>query len=506
MALNATTDLNCGNGKYYPQALQEAYKKGLVDADQVTASFRRAVTVQMKLGLFDNGGHLHSKKKNSSVRNRNSSNDDGARVRLRSSSAAIDVIDSAQHRQLAYEAALQSIVLLKDKYRALPFLSPQPVSGRNNFSLAVIGPHANATMALLSNYHGSRCCGGSRDGCIQTPFQALAQGNVWGPTASVKGCNVDGEDTNEIADAVALSKKSDAIVLVMGLDQSQESEGRDRVETTLPGLQVDLIRAILELQNPRTVLVLLNGGALSLGSDILERTPVIVEAFYGGQSAARALADVLFGRYNPTGKLAATMYPPSYVEDMPMTEMGLSVGLGRTHLYYKGQPEYAFGYGLSYSDWRVNWKEANGSTSDVKIPTPLRISEGNDVHEDGIMVSSVVRCDLQVHNLGPLAGHQTVLLFWRPQELEPDGGSSSPNDLGGLRQKLIGFQGTDLLPVGVGQTLTFSVRWSDFALWSDLTGSLQVSPGSYELVAVIANGIAVSRQIVAVSGSTTNDE
>ena len=90
--------------------------------------------------------------------------------------------------------------------------------------------------------------------------------------------------------------------------------------TTLPGVQKQLVDAVLGLKKS-TVLVLFNGGAMSLG-ELKDNTPAIVDAFYGGQAGGQALADVLFGMYNPSGKLAATMYPADYVNQIALTEMG----------------------------------------------------------------------------------------------------------------------------------------------------------------------------------------
>jgi len=95
-----------------------------------------------------------------------------------------------------------------------------------------------------------------------------------------------------------------------------------------------------------TVMVLINGGAMCLGP-VKAMAPAIVEAFYGGESGAMALAAVLFGHYNPTGKLPVTMYPPHYMTDIPLTQMSVSAPPGRTHLHYTGTPDFAFGSGLS---------------------------------------------------------------------------------------------------------------------------------------------------------------
>ena len=139
--------------------------------------------------------------------------------------SGITDIDTPEHQQLALEAARQTIVLLKNNDGVLP-LAP----GTN---IAIVGPHFNASELLISNYHGSRCVNGKPgDGndfsCIVTPLQAIASMNRGGKTTGAAGCDVAGMSTDGIAEAVAVAKAADVVVLAMGIDQSQEREGLDR--------------------------------------------------------------------------------------------------------------------------------------------------------------------------------------------------------------------------------------------------------------------------------------
>ncbi|KAL3906976.1 MAG: hypothetical protein SGILL_009059, partial [Bacillariaceae sp.] len=324
LAKNATVDVNCGNGQYFPEALLRAYNEGLVANSTIEESFRRMAIVQFRLGLFDWN---------------DKSNDNPSR--------AIETVGSPGHGQLALEAALQSIVLLKND-------NLLPLRKDTEELIAVIGPHINATEALLSNYHGSKCdCPGSeRHGkhfdCIETPLHAIAR-NMQDPEnniQSITGCNIAESDENEIEAAAKVAAASDVVILIVGLDNSQEREGMDRSETTLPGLQTQLMHAILDVAAEKTALILIHGGALSLGNEVKDKAGAILSCGYGGQAASDALARVLFGDYNPTGKLASTWYPADYVNQLPLTEMGLRVGVGRTHMYYSGTAEFSFGHGL----------------------------------------------------------------------------------------------------------------------------------------------------------------
>lgn len=419
LAANASTNLNCG--RLYADTLPLALQQGFVTAETVSNNLRTLLTVQMKLGLYD-------QPKNKSPY----------------ATLGIDDIDSVEHQELALEAAAQSVVLLQNNIDAtnkkpcLPFL--------RNQRIAVVGPHSNSTTAFLSNYFGRRCPSGNDADCMITPVAAIAQANANGTTVSAMGCEIDGPKEN-IAQAQEIAASADAIVVMVGLDRSQEAEGLDRLHTILPGHQVRLVETILEIDNPRTVVVLVNGGSMSLGPKILSKAPAIVAAGYGGQSATQALSNVLFGDYNPSGRLAATMYPPEFVHNVPLTDMSLRNGMGRTHMFYQGKPEFSFGHGLSFSSWSVQYEYSydpgarNGKLSLLATLT----------------------------NLGPLPGRQSLLLLLVPKE-------SKAHE---MRQRLINYAGTaEILGVGEKGTVEFEL---DHILFED--------NDSMELVVLEPNGV-----------------
>lgn len=384
VALKAGTDLNCGS--LYSDNLQSALEASLIEESDIDTSFRRLVNVQMQLGLFDPKDHLYN-------------------------SLGIEDID--QSRELALEAARQAIVLLKNDNEVLPFQVPVQ-------TLAVLGPHLNASKTFMSNYHGDRCVDRSFD-CVVTPLEAISAANVGGNTIERKGCeNVTSGSYEALERAKEVAEEANAIVLLLGLDQTLEAEGQDRLRTTLPTCQQLLLDLILDLGNPNTVVVLLHGGTVSLGKAVLDRVPALLSASYGGQEGATAIADILFGNYNPTGRLVSTVYPPGYVKEIPISEMGLSVGPGRTHMFYKGTPEFAFGSGLSYCQLQLKWSE----TTFTEEAFHLRI---------------------HITNIRGLPGAQTVLLFLRPV-----------NDYGtGLKQKLLDYQSIGILEVGQTAEISF---------------------------------------------------
>ena len=452
---NATVDVNCGS--VYQESLAQAFHEGQVAEVTINESFQRMARIQFRLGLFDSG-----------------------KKEKRNPEADIASIDSPEHQQLALEAALQSIVLLQNENSLLPL--------DKGVSLALIGPHLDAKEAFMSNYHGDRCgcstekCNLGSSGCIESPLEAV-QKMVLNPAQvqSTKGCNVADSDVNDIEKAKELAQASDAVILFLGIDNGLESEGLDRMTTTLSGLQPELMESVLDVAGDKTIIVLIHGGTISLGEG-RSTAGAIISAGYGGEAGASAIASVLFGDYNPTGKLAATVYPPSFVDDLPLTEMGLRVGVGRTYMYYSGQAEFEFGHGLSYSQWEMEWVDSTGNN--------LMNDESGTLPNLKLYDSKTTKFYVSVQNLGPHAGasSQTILLFWRPtskEGVDKDGKRK-------LRQKLIDFQESSTLHVGQSETLEFHLNWEDFAMWDSASNAAIVSHGTYELVVQVAGCQLVS--------------
>lgn len=332
---------------------------------------------------------------------------------------------------------------------------------------------------MLSNYHGSRCLDpgvsgpgqGKNFDCIVSPLKALTLINVGGSVTGAQGCDVASNDTSKIAAAVAVAKSADFVILTMGIDQSQEREGLDRTITTLPGVQSQLVDQVLAAkQNKNVVMVLFSGGAMSLGSQ-KDTVPAIISANYGGQAGATALAEVLFGDYNPTGKLAATMYPPEYISQINLTQMSVTTEPGRTHMFYSGKPEFAFASGLSYTSWSMRWNDIKDGY-DSTIEWSLQ-----DVRDE--KQNQSVQLEIVLTNSGAMDGLQTVLLFWRP--------IGDNHSIKHLRQKLIGYAGAkESIKIGKSMSLKFEVSLSSLGLYRDQSfdeADPVVAIGEYELFA-----------------------
>jgi len=252
-------------------------------------------------------------------------------------------------------------------------------------------------------------------------------------------------------EAIEVAKRAEVVVMCMGLTPSLEGEqldieiegfrGGDRTRLDLPDVQQELIKEIHALGKP-TVLVLLNGSALAINWEN-ENVPAIVEAWYPGQAAGQAIADVLFGDYNPAGRLPVTFYKS--VEDLPpFEEYQMS---GQTYRYFKGKPLYPFGYGLSYTSFKYD---------------NLQVAETHKVGD-------TVKVSVNVKNIGESAGDEVVQLYV----------SNLNASVAVPVRSLKGFRRIHLLP-GEVKTVEFSIPPHAFSIIND-KNEREVLPGQFEI-------------------------
>ncbi|WOL15809.1 putative beta-D-xylosidase 2 [Canna indica] len=398
-ALKAGLDLDCGPflGKYTESALN----KGKVSVADIDAALTHTIAVQMRLGMFDGDdqpfGNLGQQ----------------------------DVCSSA-HRNLALEAARQAMVLLKNDAGALP-LSPSHLG-----TVAVIGPNSDVTNTMIGNYAGNPCA-------YTSPLQGI---NKYVKTVHQVGCNgVACGGQQPIEAAVEAARRADATILVVGLDQSFEAEGRDRVSILLPGRQQELVSKVAAACRGPTVLVIMSGGPLDVSfAEADPKIAAILWAGYPGQAGGAAIADVIFGTHNPGGKLPVTWYPQDYVDKVPMTNMAMrpdpSTGYpGRSYRFYKGPVVYPFGHGLTYAKFTHALALAPTQLS-VQL-AGFRAEPFNSTALSGRAVRVThARCDglsipvhVDVTNAGDRDGAHTVLVFWRP-----------PSGHGAADKQLVAFE------------------------------------------------------------------
>lgn len=315
LAIKTGCDLNCGCS--YPFVMA-AYERGLITGEEITERCVNVMRTRLRLGMFDE----------------NCSYND----------IPYEKVCCGEHIAASLDAARKSIVLLKND-GILPL--------KNIKTLGVIGPNADSRIALIGNYHGTP------DRSV-TPLDALyveaekqnfrvlyAQGSrLW----QMKDEDL-AQDNDRIAEAQAVADASDVVVLFVGLDETLEGEesgnqsvGGDKQDLLLPECQRVLLEKVCECGKP-VVLVNMTGSAMDLRyAD--EHCAAILQGWYPGARGGMAIADVLFGRVSPSGKLPVTFYRST--EDLPaFTDYAMK---GRTYRYYTDEVLYPFGYGLSYAD------------------------------------------------------------------------------------------------------------------------------------------------------------
>jgi hypothetical protein len=359
-------------------------------------------------------------------------------------------VDTPAHRQLALEAAQQAIVLLRNNASnstGAPLL-PISLSALADIggAIAVIGFSASDASVQLANYHGPSPLADSH-----TPLLALQRAAAAAPGGPVAvraavGC-VDGapcEDTSGFAAAVDAAQGARVALVFCGLAPSNgggavpgksEGEELDRLNVTLPGHQEDLIAAIVATGTP-VVLIVVRGGAIALSDALLAdvaRVPAIVHFPYGGELAGDALADVLLGAVSPSGRLATTQYDATIVE-RSIIDYDLTSVDGLTHLYYRKQPQFPFGAGLSYTTFLFSWAADSASVARV------------DANAFASGAAAPPSYSVNVTNTGPVTSDVSVLAFLS--------GTGQP---GAPLQQLFDFARAAVLAPGETTTLIFSV-------------------------------------------------
>jgi len=259
------------------------------------------------------------------------------------------------------------------------------------------------------------------------------------------------QNLDKFREAVNIAKSADVAIVVVGTDESVEKEGVDRSDLKLPGDQRDLIEAVYNA-NPKTIVVMQNGGPLSINW-VKENVPVILEVFYNGEEGGNAIAEVIFGDYNPAGRLPLTVYKSAaQIPDIS----DYDIRKGRTYMYdiledgSRIEPLFPFGFGLSYTQF---------SYGDLKIATKK------------ISASENLEVSIEVTNSGDLAGDEVVQLYIRDKE------SSVTRPV----KQLAGFERISL-DINESKIVKFIVPAEELSFWDVKTKSFVVEPGEFEVM------------------------
>ncbi|MCL2284899.1 MAG: glycoside hydrolase family 3 C-terminal domain-containing protein [Firmicutes bacterium] len=413
LAVSKGCDLCCGN---VMAMAVEAVQQGKLSEAAIDQAVERLFVARMKLGLL------------------------GAKENPKYVNIPYDVLDSDEHNALNMEVTRRAPVLLKND-------GALPLDFKKLKKVAVIGPNADSRRALEGNYQGTATryvtvLDGVREIAAKTGTQVLFS----------EGCHLYKDKTsglsmkdNRVSEAVIAAKQSDATIIVLGLDADIEGEqgdvgnefsSGDKNDLQLPGRQQYLLEKVKEAAGDKPViLVLISGSALAVTwAD--ENVNGILQAFYPGALGGRAIAEIIAGKVNPSGKLPVTFYRST--EDLP--EFWNYSMAGRTYRYYHGETLYPFGFGLSYTKFSLD--ELSAYDQDANTVT------------------------VKVKNAGKKAGHEIVQVY-----VESPGQKE--------RYRLCGFAPVKL---GAGKAKKVTVKLADdvFAR-RDWKGDLYTLPGEHTL-------------------------
>lgn len=355
LALLAGVDLDMADGLYRAH-LPGLVRSGLLPPDALTEAVRRVLRVKFRLGLFERP--------------------------YVAASPLTGAAPTAEQLSLAREAALRSIVLLKNESATLPLAPPPP-------RLALIGPLAEERAALLGSW-------AQQGRAEETATLAEALRARIGPAAELlvhAGCPLEEDDDSGFAAAIGIAQAADAIVVCVGESASMSGENASRAGLHLPGRQEELARAIARAAAGKPLILVLISGRPLIITGLASLYPSLLAAWQPGSAGADALADILCGTANPSGRLAITW--PRHAGQIPLYHHERPRARPEPEGLYQDtstSPLFPFGHGLSYTTFRRG---------------PLTLSRPT-LQRDGTVVA-----ELLVENTGPLPGRETVLWFLR---------------------------------------------------------------------------------------------
>jgi beta-glucosidase len=410
------TDVDCGGEAYL--GLIEAVKENLITEEQIDASLKRLFTIRMRLGMFDPA------------------------TLIPYSGIDSTVLEAPAHKDLALKMARQSIVMLRNDQNLLP------VKKESLKKIAIVGPNANDKEVQLGNYNG-----------FPTRIITLPDG-----IKDEVGENVEiycdtvigyyGETPKSFASTLNQLKDADLIIYAGGISPRIEGEEMpvdikgfyrgDRTSILLPEIQTNFLKALKTTGKP-IVFVMMTGSALGIEWEA-ENIPAILNAWYGGEFAGKAIADVIFGNYNPSGRLPLTFYAKD--SDLPdFEDYNMS---NRTYRYFKGKALYPFGYGLSFTQFEYAW---------------------SDLPKASYQMSETINCRFKVKNNGELAGDEVAQVYIQ----YPDGKNLPLKELRSFQRVTVN--------AGESAEIELSIPVSDFQKWDETNGRMEIPSGIYHIFA-----------------------
>ncbi|NJD21058.1 MAG: T9SS type A sorting domain-containing protein [Melioribacter sp.] len=364
-------------------------------------------------------------------------------------------VNSPAHQALCLEAGKKGIVLLKNQNNILP-LDKNAIN-----KIAVLGPNANE---MRTDASGSSWV----DPFYKvSPRQGIENYLGTNKVLYAQGCSIAGNYASDLNDALQKATQADVVIYFGGLDPTQEGEGADRANGSieLPGKQKDFIQ-LLKNANPNVIVVLISGG-ICTATPFINDIKGLLYAFYPGQEGGNAIAQVLFGDYNPSGKLPVTM-PTSDLQlpDRSKNDLDAIQGGGyRWFDYKKFTPQFAFGYGLSYTTFAYS---------------NLRFSQDTFIFTDQELKVSV-----DVTNTGTRAGEEVVQLYL----------TETSSYVSKFAKDLKGFKKIFLEP-GETKTVEFTIGPNELYIYSQQSRSYEIDPGPYQVrIGGSSDNLSISKTI-----------
>ncbi len=415
LALKAGVDMDM-QGAIYHKHLQDLLEEDVVSEDQINEAVRRILRYKFKLGLFEDPYRYSDVQREE------------------------ELVMNQEHLNLARETARESMVLLKNENNTLPL-------SKDLGTLAVVGPLADNQRHLIGSWSAA---GDYTDAVsLLDGIKSVASSDT--RILHAKGADINTDDKSGFSEAVSTARQADAVVMALGEAYNMSGEAASRSQIDLPGVQQDLIREVLKTGKP-VVLVLMNGRPLDLTWED-QNVPAILETWFAGTQAGPAIADILFGDDNPSGKLPVT-FPRSVGQvpihyDMKNTGRPMSENKYTSkYLDIPNSPLYPFGYGLSYTTFEY---------SDINLDkTELTAS-------DSIAVS------VDVTNTGDVEGEEVVQLYIR------DMTASVTRPVKELKD----FEKITLAP-GETSQVTFYLSRGDLEFY-DINMNWTVEPGQFKV-------------------------
>lgn len=417
LAVKSGNDMMMTTPLFYQGAL-DAVKEGLLTEAEIDEPCRRILGLKFKMGLFENP------RRSDLVRGR-------------------EVIGCDAHRQINLETARQSVVLLQNN-------AALPLSATHIKRLAVIGPNADNDLDQLGDWslgasqHDAKLGKHPRE-CTTTVLDGLrACAPEHCEVVYAKGCSVVTSETDAIESAAALAARSDAAIVVIGDSLPFIGEGRSTGTLELQGAQIELLEALQKTGTP-LIVVLINSKPVVLPRTV-QNAAAILEAFNPGMEGGKAIAEIIWGKVNPSGKLCVSI--PYHVGQQPVFYSQVRGQHGYRYADITQDPHFAFGFGLSYTTFRY---------SNLKVLTP-------ELQRD-----QTAEVEVDVTNTGARAGDEIAQLYV----------SDEVTSVTWVNRALKAFHRVSLEP-GETKTIRFSVPFESFSL-VDAQAQSVVEAGAFEI-------------------------